>query len=226
MEQIFHKCCSKVRLVTKYCKFNWQLFPAKNMTDLLAVSGRNHLQVEMVFALQFHVKHLNLISIVGKWLCHWNSQNISIFHFSTGPGSDLSGTPLSMFQLSKLHPNCKGSKFYNCKTNESFRLNFYLQNWCQPPAKCNFNFSFQKISVHLNLENFQKNKEVFDTKEDVYGLLLGGETNSTFLKINLNSLRNAEMHNAKDVQQTSRAHQRKLLLLSSVSTHRDRKLWI
>ena len=87
-------------------------------------------------------------------------------------------------------------------------------------------FSFQKISVHLNLENFPKNKEVFDTKEDVYGLLLGGETNSTFLKINLNSLKNAEMYNAKDVQQTSRAHQRELLLLSSVSTHRDRKLWI
>ena len=60
MEQILHSCCSKVRLVTKYCKFNWQLFLAKNMTDLLAVSGRNHLQVEMVFALQFHVKHLNL----------------------------------------------------------------------------------------------------------------------------------------------------------------------
>ena len=60
MEQILHNCCSKVRLVTKYCKFNWQLFPVKNMTDLLAVSGRNHLQVEMVFALQFHVKHLNL----------------------------------------------------------------------------------------------------------------------------------------------------------------------
>ena len=29
MEQILHNCCSKVRLVTKYCKFNWQLFPAK-----------------------------------------------------------------------------------------------------------------------------------------------------------------------------------------------------
>ena len=128
-----------------------------------------------------------------------------------------------MFQLSKLHPNCKGCKFSNCKTNESFWLNFYLQNWCQPPAKCNFNFSFQKISVHLNLENFPKNKEVFDTKEDVYGLLLGGETNLTFLKINLNLLRNAEMHNAKDVQQTSRGHQRELLLLSSVSTHHEKK---
>ena len=42
----------------------------------------------------------------------------------------------------------------------------------------------------------------------------GGETNLTFLKMNLNSLRNAEMHNAKDVQQTSRAHQRELLLLA------------
>ena len=48
--QILHNCCSEVRLVTKYCKFNRQLFEARNMTDLLTVSENNHLLLEMVFA--------------------------------------------------------------------------------------------------------------------------------------------------------------------------------
>ena len=47
--QILHNCCSEVRLVTKYCKFNRQLFEARNMTDLLTVSENNHLLLEMVF---------------------------------------------------------------------------------------------------------------------------------------------------------------------------------
>ena len=48
--QILHNCCSEARLVTKYCKFNRQLFEARNMTDLLTVSGNNHLLLQMVFA--------------------------------------------------------------------------------------------------------------------------------------------------------------------------------
>ena len=48
--QILHNCCSEARLVTKCCKFNRQLFEARNMTDLLTVSGNNHLLLEMLFA--------------------------------------------------------------------------------------------------------------------------------------------------------------------------------
>ena len=60
--------------MTKCCKFNRQLFEARNMTDLLTVSGNNHLLLEILFArLLFNILKFQ------KLIENESSANMSIF---------------------------------------------------------------------------------------------------------------------------------------------------